>query len=286
MSDSVWPHRWQPTRLPRPWDSPGKNPGVGCHFLLQCMKVKSENEVPQSCPTLSDPMDWSLPGSSVHGIFPGKSTGMGCHCLLRSCLQLTWNISEKIFRYRYIITNTYIFIQGFPGDSVVKNPLANAGGGSLIPGSGISPGEGNGNSLQYSCLENPMDRGVRRAIVGGVAEESDMTRQLNKNNIYIHSHIHGVLWVQREWVQATVIKRNLGWGIWEFFVLILSIWESSEIISKLNTENGKRSGRKKQREKMEDEEERRGGRWGERLTFSEDLYQSPLSLSCSITLVM
>ena len=57
-----------------------------------------------------------------------------------------------------------------------------------------------------------------------------------------------------------MIKRNLGWGIWEFFVLILSIWEASEIISKLNTENGKRSGRKKKIEKMEDEEERRGGR--------------------------
>ena len=69
MSDSVWPHRRQPTRLPRPWDSPGKNTGVGCHFLLQCMKVKSESEVAQSCPTLSDPMDCSLPGSSIHGIF-------------------------------------------------------------------------------------------------------------------------------------------------------------------------------------------------------------------------
>ena len=69
MSDSMWPHRRQPTRLPRPWDSPGKNTGVGCHFLLQCMKVKSESEVPQSCPTLSDPMDCSPPGSSVHGIF-------------------------------------------------------------------------------------------------------------------------------------------------------------------------------------------------------------------------
>ena len=69
MSDSVRPHRWQPTRLPRPWDSPGKNTGVGCHFLLQCTKVKSESEVAQSCPTLSDPMDCSLPGSSVHGIF-------------------------------------------------------------------------------------------------------------------------------------------------------------------------------------------------------------------------
>ena len=58
-----------PPTLPRPWDSPGKNTGVGCHFLLQCMKVKSESEVAQSCPTLSDPMECSLPGSSVHGIY-------------------------------------------------------------------------------------------------------------------------------------------------------------------------------------------------------------------------
>ena len=76
------PHRRRPTRLPRPWDSPGKNTGVGCHVLLQCMKGKSESEVAQSCPTLRDPMDCSLPGSSVHGIFPGKSIGVGCHCLL------------------------------------------------------------------------------------------------------------------------------------------------------------------------------------------------------------
>ena len=69
MSDSVRPHKRQPTRLPRPWDSPGKNPGVGCHFLLQCMKVKSESEVAQPGPTLRDSMDCSLPGSSVHGIF-------------------------------------------------------------------------------------------------------------------------------------------------------------------------------------------------------------------------
>ena len=55
MSDSVRPHRRQPTRLPRPWDSPDKNTGVGCHFLLQCMKVKSENEVAQSCLTLATP---------------------------------------------------------------------------------------------------------------------------------------------------------------------------------------------------------------------------------------
>ena len=68
MSDSVQPHRWQPTRLPHPWDSPGKNNGVGCHFLRQCVKVKSESEVAQSCPTLSDPMDCSPPGSSIYGI--------------------------------------------------------------------------------------------------------------------------------------------------------------------------------------------------------------------------
>ena len=66
------PHRRQPTRLPHPWDSPGKNTGVGCYFLLQCMKVKSESEVAQSRPTLGDPMDCSLPGSSVHGIFQAR----------------------------------------------------------------------------------------------------------------------------------------------------------------------------------------------------------------------
>ena len=72
LSDSVRPHRRQPTRLPRPWDSPGKNTGVGCHILLQCMEVKSESKVTQSCPTLSDPMDCSPPGSSVHGIFQAR----------------------------------------------------------------------------------------------------------------------------------------------------------------------------------------------------------------------
>ena len=72
MFDSVQPHRRQPTRLPYPWDSPGKNTGVDCHFLLQCMKVKSESEVAQLCPTLLDPMDCSLPCSSIHGIFQAR----------------------------------------------------------------------------------------------------------------------------------------------------------------------------------------------------------------------
>ena len=72
MSDCVRPHRQQPTRLPHPWDSPGKNTEVGCHFFLQYIKVKSETEVAQSCPTLRDPMDCSPPGSSAHGIFQAR----------------------------------------------------------------------------------------------------------------------------------------------------------------------------------------------------------------------
>ena len=72
VSNSVQPPRQQPTRLPRPWDSPAKNTGVGCHFLLQCRKVKSESEVAQSCLTLSNPIDCSLPGSSIHGIFQAR----------------------------------------------------------------------------------------------------------------------------------------------------------------------------------------------------------------------
>ena len=84
MSDSVPPHRQQPTRLPCPWDSPGKNTGVDCHFLLQCMKVKSESEAAQSCPALSDPMDWLQPTRVLHPWeFPGKNTGVGCCCLLQ-----------------------------------------------------------------------------------------------------------------------------------------------------------------------------------------------------------
>ena len=105
MSGSVQPHRQQPTRLPRPWDSPGKNTGVGCHFLLQCRKVKSESEVVQSCPTLCNPMDCSPPGSSVHGIFQARVLEWGAITFsvsfsgipLRS-LQFssqTWNIDSK-----------------------------------------------------------------------------------------------------------------------------------------------------------------------------------------------
>ena len=109
MSDSVRPHRWQPIRLPRPWDSLAMNTGVGCHFLLWCMKVKSESEVAQSCPTLSDPMDcrcfnlWAtrkaqmdvgnlLSGSSAFS----KSSVNIWKFMVHYCWSLTWRILSII----------------------------------------------------------------------------------------------------------------------------------------------------------------------------------------------
>ena len=100
VSDSVRPHRRQPTRLPRPWDSPGKNTGVGCHCLLQCMKVKNEREVAQSSLTLSDPMDCSPPGSSVHGIFQARVLEWGAIAFSRIKYRL-----QLIIRYQYWLIN-------------------------------------------------------------------------------------------------------------------------------------------------------------------------------------
>ena len=94
MYDSVRPHRWQPTRLPNPWDSPGKNSGVGGYFFLQCMKVKSESEVAQSCLTLSDPMDFSLPGSSIHGIFQATVLEWGAAAFSEMCSYIETNLRK------------------------------------------------------------------------------------------------------------------------------------------------------------------------------------------------
>jgi len=105
VSDSVWPHRWQPTRLPRPWDSPGKNTGVGCHFLLQCMKVESESEVAQSCPTPSDPMDCSLPGSSIHGIFQARVLEWGAITQITADDDCSHEIKRHLLLWRKVMTN-------------------------------------------------------------------------------------------------------------------------------------------------------------------------------------
>ena len=114
MSDSVWPHRQQPTRLPHPWDSPGKNTGVGCHFLLQYMKVKSESEVTQLCPTISDPMDCSLPGSSVHRIFQARVLEWGAiafmwlpkiKATLSNLFGRSYEVSSKLIWWRKCMCN-------------------------------------------------------------------------------------------------------------------------------------------------------------------------------------
>ena len=96
MSDSVRLHRWQPTRLPSPWDSPGKNTGVGCHFLLQCVKVKSESEVARSCPTLSDPMDCSPPSSSILGTFQARVLDWGATAFSQAVAQVKCHQVESM----------------------------------------------------------------------------------------------------------------------------------------------------------------------------------------------
>ena len=177
MSDSVGPHRWPPTRFPRPWDSPGKNTGVGCHFLLQCMKVKSESEVAQSCPTLIDPMDCTLPGSSIHGILQAKV--------------LEWGAIA------FSIYHPYSDFNGTPLQySCLENPIDRGACWAAVHGGRwesdtterlpfhFSPsciGEGNGNPLQCSCLENPRDGGAWWASVYGVAQSRTRLKRLSSN---------------------------------------------------------------------------------------------------------
>ena len=93
MSNSVRPHRRKPTRLPCPWDSPGKNTGVGCHFLLQCRKVKSESEVAQSCLLLATPWTAAYQAPPSMGFFQARVVEWGCHCLL--CVWLQYCLKKK-----------------------------------------------------------------------------------------------------------------------------------------------------------------------------------------------
>ena len=129
MSDSVRPHRWQPTRLPRPWDSPGKNTGVGCHFLLQCMKVKSESEVSQSCPTLRDPMDCSPPGSSIHGIFQVLESGAIAFSELFISI---YQILGTIFIANKSFTDKYIYLESICQSVIIRSKSGRADGNDFI----------------------------------------------------------------------------------------------------------------------------------------------------------
>ena len=152
MSDSVRPHRRQPTRPPHPWDSPGKNTGVGCHFLLHCMKVKIESEVVQSCLTLCNPIDCSLPGSPVHGIFQARVLEWGAIAFSGSYLikaifsfisSLTVLVLSQFCDYQVSVSRIYqalLFVVMF----------WNSGGGRKVE---IETGEEkNGNSWQRTLL--------------------------------------------------------------------------------------------------------------------------------------
>ena len=177
MSDSVRPHRWQPTRLPHPCDSPGKNTGVGCHFLLQCMKVKSESEIAQSCLTLHNPMDCSLPGSSIHGIFQARVLEWGAIAFsvvmiellnLFDCLRDLW---EKAMAPHSSTVARKIPWMEEPGrlqsmgSLRVRHDRATSFSLSLS-----CIGEGNGNPLQCSFLKNPRDGGAWWAAIYGVTQ--------------------------------------------------------------------------------------------------------------------
>ena len=104
---SVRPHRRQPTRLPHPWDSPGKNTGVGCHFLFQSMKVKSESEVAQLCLTLSDPMDCSPPGFSVHGIFQARVLEWSAIAFSKKCSSFILLYGAVQFSQHHLLRRLY-----------------------------------------------------------------------------------------------------------------------------------------------------------------------------------
>ena len=180
MSDSVRPHRWQPTGLRRPWDSPVKNTGVGWHFLLQCKKVKSESEVTQLQPHGLQPSRLLRPWD-----FPGKSTGVGCYCLLLIVwasmylflinLGICFSLQVYLWFLIYLIGASQVAL-------VLKNPSASAGDVrdmGLIPGWGRSPGGGHGNPFQYSCLKHPMDWGAWWATVHSIAKNQTWLKRLS-----------------------------------------------------------------------------------------------------------
>ena len=169
MSDSVRPQRWQPTRLPRPWDSPGKNTGVSCHFLLQCMKVKIESEVTQSYPALSDPMDCSAPGSSIHGIFQARVLEWSAIAFSENTYYL------GLYKKKKLLSS----VLGFPDSSVGKESTCNAGNPDSVPGLGRSPGEGIGYPLHYSwaslvvqLVKNPSEMWDHLGLIPGLGRSS------------------------------------------------------------------------------------------------------------------
>ena len=180
QSDSVWPHRQQPTRLPHPWDSPGKNTGVGCHFLLQCMKVKVKSlslvlllATPWSTAYQAPPSIGFSRQECWSGVplpSPNNDYSRYIYWIIQCIPQRHMNNSQK----RWIIFSWLRTYFSFSWASLVTQMVKN------LPsmretrvwslGWEDSTGEGNGYSLQDSGLENPMDRGAWWAAVHGVTE--------------------------------------------------------------------------------------------------------------------
>ena len=184
MSDSVRPRRRQPTRLPRPWDSPGKNTGVGCHFLLQCMKVKVKS--------LSHVRLFSTPWTAVYQAPPPMRFSrqeywsgvpspsptfllalVTVFLVITNLVGMKWYLLEAVFP---LVNNKHL--AGFLAASQMALPTS-AGDAPSVPGLGRSAGEGNSDPLQYSCPENPMDRGAWLAVVSRVAKSHTQLKQLS-----------------------------------------------------------------------------------------------------------
>ena len=210
----------------RPWDSPGKNTGVGCHFLLQYMKVKSESEAAQSCPTLATP--WVQPTRLLRPCdFLCKSTGVGCQLQYKEVSSgQSWINGHYYGRGRRQWHPTPVLL---PGKS--HGPRSLVGCSPLVAKSRTRLsdftfnfhfslsciGEGNGNPLQCSCLENPRNSGAWWAALYGVAQSRTGLKRLSSSimaDVLISvSTKMDVLWMVKWWVQFSItIKYICSWG--------------------------------------------------------------------------
>ena len=191
----MWPHRWQPTRLPLPWDSPGQNNGVGFHFLLQCMKVKSESEVTQSCPTLRNP-PWTAAyqapppmGFSRQEHWSGVPSPSLASRATAPISSLVWDVCKQVSMHYDIIDikqdrregSGNLLQYSCPQNSVDRGAWWAAIYGVTYNQTWLKrlsmhtcTGEGNGNPLQYSYMENPRDRGDWWAAAYGVSQSDRM----------------------------------------------------------------------------------------------------------------
>ena len=211
MSDSARPHRRQPTRLPHPWDSPGKNTGVGCHFLLQCMQVKSESEVAQSCPSLSNPVDCSPPGSSIHGIFQARVLEWGAIAFSTfeyRCQKFSkYAALENMMLYQLMIhvqNNEMTHAAATAAKSLQScqtlcNPIDSCPLGSSVPGD--SPGKNTGVGCHFllQCMKVKSESEVAQPCLT-LSHPMDCSLP--------GSSIHGILQARvQEWV-AIAFSRN------------------------------------------------------------------------------